>query len=42
MLGLADRDKMLILFKKILEGNEQQALAEVKGMIANGIDTKIF
>ena len=42
MLGLADRDKMLILFKKILEGNEQQALAEVKGMIANGIDTKNF
>ena len=42
MLGLADRDKMLILFKKILEGNEQEALAEVKGMIANGIDTKNF
>ena len=42
MLGLVDRDKMLSLFKEILEGNEKKALIALKEMINNGVDTKNF
>ncbi len=42
MLGLVDRDKMLSLFKEILEGNEKEALIVLKDMINNGVDAKNF
>tara|TARA_B100001057_G_C22802494_1_gene932074 strand:- start:107 stop:1792 length:1686 start_codon:yes stop_codon:yes gene_type:complete len=42
MLGLADRSKMLSLFKEILSGKEEEALVYLKQMIEDGVDAKNF
>jgi DNA polymerase III subunit gamma/tau len=42
MLGLADRTKIISLFKEILSGNETGALKLLKELINDGIDAKIF
>ncbi len=42
MLGLADRDKILSLFKEVLNGKEKEALEFLREMINNGIDAKNF
>ena len=42
MLGLADRSKILSLFKKILEGNEKDALKYLREFINDGIDARNF
>tara|TARA_Y100000741_G_scaffold329714_1_gene283842 strand:- start:39 stop:1724 length:1686 start_codon:yes stop_codon:yes gene_type:complete len=42
MLGIADRSKILTLFKEILNGNEKNALTNLKDLINDGIDAKNF
>ena len=42
MLGLADRTKIISLFKEVLEGNEKKALEYLKSFINEGIDAKNF
>ena len=42
MLGLADRSKIISLFKEILNGNEKKALQYLRDLINDGIDAKIF
>ncbi len=42
MLGLADRSKIISLFKEILEGNEKDALTTLQGLLDNGLDAKNF
>ncbi len=42
MLGLADKSKVISLFKEILNGNEREALKYLREMIDNGIDAKNF
>jgi DNA polymerase-3 subunit gamma/tau len=42
MLGLADRSKLISLFKEILLGNQIQASNYLKELIDNGIDAKNF
>ena len=42
MLGLADRSKILSLFKEILNGNEKDALKHLKDLIDSGLDAKNF
>ena len=42
MLGLADRSKILSLFKEVLNGNEKEALKYLKELINDGIDAKNF
>ena len=42
MLGLADRSKIISLFKEVLTGNEKEALKYLREMINDGIDAKIF
>ncbi len=42
MLGLADRSKILSLFKVVLEGKEKESLDHLIEMIDNGIDSKNF
>jgi DNA polymerase-3 subunit gamma/tau len=42
MLGLADRSKLILLFKEILLGNQTQAIKHLKELIDNGIDAKNF
>ena len=42
MLGLADRSKILSLFKEVLSGNEKEALKCLRELINNGIDAKNF
>tara|TARA_B100001057_G_C22813600_1_gene936462 strand:- start:277 stop:1959 length:1683 start_codon:yes stop_codon:yes gene_type:complete len=42
MLGLADRNKILSLFKEVLSGKEKEALEFLRDMINNGIDAKNF
>ena len=42
MLGLADREKILSLFKEVLSGQEKEALKILREMINNGIDAKNF
>ncbi len=42
MLGLADRSKIMFLFKEILTGNEEQSLKYLKEMIDDGVDAKNF
>jgi DNA polymerase-3 subunit gamma/tau len=42
MLGLADQSKIISLFKEILSGNEKEALKNLKELINDGIDAKIF
>jgi DNA polymerase-3 subunit gamma/tau len=42
MLGIADRSKILSLFKEILSGNEKKALTYLKDLINDGVDAKNF
>ena len=42
MLGLADRSKIISLFKEVLSGNEKQALKFLGEMINDGLDAKNF
>jgi DNA polymerase III subunit gamma/tau len=42
MLGLADRSKLILLFKEILLGNQLEAINHLKEMIDNGLDAKNF
>ena len=42
MLGLADKSKIISLFKEVLEGNEKEALKFLKELINNGLDAKNF
>jgi len=41
-LGLADRTKIISLFKEILNGNEKESLRYLKELIEDGVDAKIF
>jgi len=42
MLGLADKSKVIALFKEILNGNENNALKILKDLINDGLDAKNF
>jgi len=42
MLGLADRSKLILLFKEILSGNQVEAIKHLKELIDNGLDAKNF
>ncbi len=42
MLGLADKNKIILLFKEVLAGNEKEALKNLKDLINNGLDAKNF
>jgi DNA polymerase III subunit gamma/tau len=42
MLGLADRGKIMSLFKEVLNGKEKEALNNIRKLINDGIDAKIF
>ena len=42
MLGLADKSKILNLFRSILKGDEREALQNLNDLIENGLDAKIF
>jgi DNA polymerase III subunit gamma/tau len=42
MLGLADRSKLIALFKEILLGNQEKAIENLKQMIESGLDAKNF
>ena len=42
MLGLADRSKIILLFKEVLNGNEKNAINYLKTMINEGLDAKNF
>jgi DNA polymerase-3 subunit gamma/tau len=42
MLGLADRSKLILLFKEILSGNQNEAIKHLKELIDNGLDAKNF
>ena len=41
-LGLADRSKLILLFKEILSGNQTEAINHLKEMIDVGLDAKNF
>ncbi len=42
MLGLADKSKIISLFKEVLNGNEKGALKFLNELINDGVDAKIF
>ncbi len=42
MLGLADRSKIISLFKGVLDGDEKLALNYLKDLITDGLDVKNF
>ena len=42
MLGLADKSKIILLFKEILSGNEKNALKYLSEFINDGLDAKNF
>ena len=43
MLGLADRSKIILLLKEVLNGNEKRSpIKLLKELIVNGIDTQNF
>ena len=42
MLGLADKSKIISLFKEVLSGNEKEALKYLKDLINDGLDAKNF
>ncbi len=42
MLGLADKSKVISLFKEVLLGNEKQALENLKELVNDGLDAKNF
>tara|TARA_B100000767_G_scaffold247715_1_gene248135 strand:- start:1394 stop:3076 length:1683 start_codon:yes stop_codon:yes gene_type:complete len=42
MLGLADRSKLILLFKEILSGNQKEATHHLRELINSGLDAKNF
>ena len=42
MLGLADKSKVILLFKEILDGKEKEALDRLHDLIEDGLDAKNF
>ena len=42
MLGIADRSKLILLFKEILSGNQIKAISCLKELIDSGLDAKNF
>ena len=42
MLGLADKSKLILLFREILSGKEKEALENLNKLIENGLDAKNF
>ncbi len=42
MLGLADKSKVISLFKEILSGNEKEAIRSLNELISDGLDAKNF
>jgi DNA polymerase-3 subunit gamma/tau len=42
MLGLADRSKLIFLFKEILLGNQKEAITHLRELIDSGLDAKNF
>ena len=42
MLGLADKSKIIFLFKEILNGNQKEATAYLKELIDSGLDARNF
>jgi len=42
MLGLADRSKLILLFKEILLGNQKEASNHLRELIDSGLDAKNF
>ena len=42
MLGLADKSKVIYLFKEVLSGNEKSALKYLNDLINDGLDAKNF
>ena len=42
MLGLADKSKVISLFKEILSGNEKEAIRFLSDLISDGLDAKNF
>jgi len=42
MLGLADRSKLILLFKEILSGNQKEAVNHLRELIDSGLDAKHF
>ena len=42
MLGLADKSKVISLFKEVLGGNEKEALKYLNELITDGLDAKNF
>lgn len=42
MLGLADKTKLILMFKEVLEGKEKDAITNLRELINNGIDPKNF
>ena len=42
MLGLADKSKVILLFKEILDGKEKEALDRLHDLIDDGLDAKNF
>ncbi|MBS91538.1 MAG: DNA polymerase III, subunit gamma and tau [Rickettsiales bacterium] len=42
MLGLADRNKLIFLFKEVLSGEQKKATKMLKEMIDSGLDAKNF
>ena len=42
MMGLADKSKIIFLFKEILKGNQKEAIINLKELIDNGLDARNF
>ena len=42
MLGLADKSKVISLFKEVLSGNEKDAIRSLNELIGDGLDAKNF
>ncbi len=42
MLGLADKSKLILLFKEILVGDQKKAVSYLRELIDNGLDAKNF
>jgi len=42
MLGLADRSKLILLFKEILSGNQKEAVNHLRELIDSGLDARHF
>ena len=42
MLGLADKNKVISLFKEVLSGNEKEAIKYLSDLINDGLDAKNF